>query len=247
MTMPIGLVLLFLMGVAPVLPWRKASGELLRERLFVPAWCGVGTLALSVLLGADSWASLLAFALAGFAAGSAMRQLVLATRRQGVRGLLGRANGGMVVHLGVILIAVGLVASNGYTTVGEFTLKQGTPLSFGGHTFQLVEVTFPKLGSRGKRDVLVAITLCILDHASKRASLLVSAPVPTPAVTAIRAASADIDRVYSNIADEARRYMLEAPSIVGLTAEARAQMPKPVAMAPVDKLTLAFSMIDKGR
>ena len=141
MTMPIGLVLLFLMGVAPVLPWRKASGELLRERLFVPAWCGVGTLALSVLLGADSWASLLAFALAGFAAGSAMRQLVLATRRQGVRGLLGRANGGMVVHLGVILIAVGLVASNGYTTVGEFTLKQGTPLSFGGHTFQLVEVT----------------------------------------------------------------------------------------------------------
>ena len=113
--------------------------------------------------------------------------------------------------------------------------------------FQLVEVTFPKLSSRGKRDVLVAITLCILDHATKRASLLVSAPVPPPAVTAIRAASADIDRVYSNIADEARRYMLEAPSIVGLTAEARAQMLKPVAMAPVDKLTLAFSMIDKGR
>ena len=28
---PIGLTLLFLMGVAPVLPWRKASTELLRE------------------------------------------------------------------------------------------------------------------------------------------------------------------------------------------------------------------------
>ena len=34
----IGLVLLFLMGVAPVLPWRKASTELLRDRLFWPAW-----------------------------------------------------------------------------------------------------------------------------------------------------------------------------------------------------------------
>ena len=33
--MPIGIVLLFLMAVAPVLPWRKASGELLRDRLFV--------------------------------------------------------------------------------------------------------------------------------------------------------------------------------------------------------------------
>ena len=30
MTMPIGLALLFLMAVAPVLPWRKATGELLR-------------------------------------------------------------------------------------------------------------------------------------------------------------------------------------------------------------------------
>ena len=40
MSQPIGLVLLFLMAVAPVLPWRKASGELLRDRLFWPAWCG---------------------------------------------------------------------------------------------------------------------------------------------------------------------------------------------------------------
>src|SRR5687768_1676103 len=37
LTMPIGIVLLFLMSIAPVLPWRKASTELLRERLFVPA------------------------------------------------------------------------------------------------------------------------------------------------------------------------------------------------------------------
>ncbi|MBA3982244.1 MAG: heme lyase CcmF/NrfE family subunit, partial [Acidimicrobiia bacterium] len=40
LSMPIGLVLLFLMAMAPVLPWRKASGELLRDRLFWPAWCG---------------------------------------------------------------------------------------------------------------------------------------------------------------------------------------------------------------
>ena len=150
MTMPIGLVLLFLMGVAPVLPWRKAGGELLRDRLFVPAWCGVGALALAVAVGADHWASLLAFALGGFAAGSALRQLVLATRRQGWRGFVGRANGGMVVHLGVILIAVALAASNGYTRVGEFTLRQGEPVAFAGHTFELREVTaFTTSRSRG--------------------------------------------------------------------------------------------------
>ncbi len=38
MTMPIAIALLFLMAVAPVLPWRKASGELLRHRLLWPAW-----------------------------------------------------------------------------------------------------------------------------------------------------------------------------------------------------------------
>ena len=34
---PIGFTLLFLMAVAPALPWRKASAELLRERLLWPA------------------------------------------------------------------------------------------------------------------------------------------------------------------------------------------------------------------
>jgi cytochrome c-type biogenesis protein CcmF len=38
MTAPLGLALLTLMAIAPVLPWRKASGELLSKRLFWPAW-----------------------------------------------------------------------------------------------------------------------------------------------------------------------------------------------------------------
>lgn len=150
LSMPIGLVLLFLMAVAPVLPWRKASTELLRDRLFVPACVGVVCLALAVAVGADAWASLLAFGLGGFAGGAALRQLVLATRRQGWRGLVGRANGGMVVHLGIILIAVALAASNGYTRVGEFTMKVGEPVAFEGHTFELLEVeAFETERSRG--------------------------------------------------------------------------------------------------
>ncbi|MCX6520505.1 MAG: heme lyase CcmF/NrfE family subunit [Actinobacteria bacterium] len=140
LSMPIGLVLLFLMAVAPVLPWRKASTELLRERLFVPACVGALALAVAVIAGADKWPSLTAFGLGGFAAGSAGRQLVLATRRQGWRGLVGRANGGMIVHLGIILIAVALAASNGYTRVAEFTMKVGEPVAFDGHTFELLEV-----------------------------------------------------------------------------------------------------------
>ncbi len=140
LSMPIGISLLFLMAVAPVLPWRKASQELLRDRLFWPAWCGAGALGVAVLVGADGWAPLIAFALAGCASGAALRQVVLATRRQGWRGLVGRANGGMIVHLGVILIAVALVASNAYTKSADLTLAIGETVSWEGHTFELVDV-----------------------------------------------------------------------------------------------------------
>lgn len=140
MARPIGLVLLFLMAVAPVLPWRRASTELLRTRLFWPAWCGAAALAVAVVGGATGLAPLATFGLGGFAAGAAGRQLVLATRRQGWRGLLGRANGGMVVHLGVILIAVGLAASNSYTRSAEFSMERGETVEFDGRTFTLVDV-----------------------------------------------------------------------------------------------------------
>ena len=151
LTTPIGLVLLFLMGVAPVLPWRKASTELLRERLFWPAWMGAGALALAVVVGADGWAPLLAFGLAGFAGGAALRQLVLATRRQGWRGLVGRVNGGMIVHIGVILVAVALAASNSFTHSATLTLEQGDVVEWGGHTFELQSVTETTNSSASER------------------------------------------------------------------------------------------------
>jgi cytochrome c-type biogenesis protein CcmF len=134
MTIPIALTLLFMMAIAPVLPWRKASGELLRHRLVWPAWIGAAAMVLGVVLGARGLGAVVAFGLGGFAAGSAGRQLVLATRRQGWRGLVGRANGGMVVHLGVVMIAVAVAASGSYVRQAEFTLEPGESTEFAGHT-----------------------------------------------------------------------------------------------------------------
>ena len=140
LVIPIGIAMLTLMAIAPVLPWRKASGELLSQRLFWPAWCGIGALAVSVFVGATGFAPLLAFGLGGFATGSALRQVVLATRRQGWRGLVGRANGGMIVHVGVIMISVALAASNSFTHSQELSLVVGKPATFSGHTFELIDV-----------------------------------------------------------------------------------------------------------
>ncbi|CAN5828078.1 heme lyase CcmF/NrfE family subunit [soil metagenome] len=141
MTMPIGLMLLFLMAMAPVLPWRKASTELLRDRLFWPAVVGVAAVAVAVAVGASGWVPLVAFGLGGWAAGAALRQVVLATRRQGWTGLVGRTNGGMIVHLGVIIIAIALAASNSYTRSATLALDVDQPVEWGGHSFELEEVT----------------------------------------------------------------------------------------------------------
>jgi cytochrome c-type biogenesis protein CcmF len=157
MTMPIGLALLTLMAIAPVLPWRKASTELLRDRLFWPAWCGIAALALGAVFGRGGVAPLLAFGLGGFALGAAGRQLVLATRRQGWRGLVGRANGGMVVHVGVIILAMGFAAANAYARTAEFTLKPGESASFGGHTLTYVRSETVEKKSKVEAKAIIAV------------------------------------------------------------------------------------------
>ena len=80
MTTPIGLALLFLMAVAPALPWRAASGEVLRRRLLVPAYAGVVVMLLTLVFLTRTLATVLAFGLATFAIVAIFRETALAVR-----------------------------------------------------------------------------------------------------------------------------------------------------------------------
>jgi cytochrome c-type biogenesis protein CcmF len=62
-------------------------------------------------------------------------------RRQGWRGLVGRTNGGMIVHLGVVMVAVAVAASGSYVRQAEFTLSPGDTATFAGHELTYVELT----------------------------------------------------------------------------------------------------------
>jgi cytochrome c-type biogenesis protein CcmF len=149
MTVPIGLALLFFMAVAPALPWRAASGEVLRRRLGVPAWVGALTMAACAVLGARGVAQIVAFGLGAFAVAGIVRQYALgvgATRRAepalGWRRALSRTvagnrrlYGGLVVHVGVVVIAIALAASMGYTKKREFRLAEGERVTLQSHHF----------------------------------------------------------------------------------------------------------------
>ncbi len=152
---PVGLALLFLMAVAPALPWRKTTVEVLRGRLAVPAAVGVLVLVVCVAAGVRGLEPLLAFGLGAFAAASAGRALVLSVRSAyrgsraggapagraalaGWRGFVGRANGGMVVHIGVVVVAIGLAAATSYLHRGQVRLSVGRSATFSGHTVEFV-------------------------------------------------------------------------------------------------------------
>jgi cytochrome c-type biogenesis protein CcmF len=157
MTMPIVVALLFLMAIAPVLPWRKASAELLRHRIQWPAWIAVITVVACVVAGVRGLNPLLAFGLGAFAAGSAGRQLVLATRRQGWRGLLGRANGGMIVHIGVVVVAVAFAASHSFAHRTQVTLQPGQTHTLAGHTVTYVDTRTVNHPNRQATEAVVKI------------------------------------------------------------------------------------------
>ena len=160
---PVGLTLLFLMAVAPVLSWRKMSGASLWHRLAVPAWVAVLTVVACVAAGLRGGATLIGFGLAAMAAATAVRALALSVRAAHTRhagwwrGLVGRANGGMVVHLGVVLLAVGIIAATSYRHQSELALRRGAPVTYDGHRFEFVGLRTVTSPSRTAQEAVIKV------------------------------------------------------------------------------------------
>lgn len=144
---PIGIALLFLMAVGPVLPWRAASGQLLRDRLLIPAWAGAITLVVLLVAGAHGIANVGAFALGAFALTSIGRTVVVGVRaRKRASGEVlpvaaartvrsnPRLYGGLLVHVGVVVVAIALATTGGYTTKKTVELSVGQSARVRGYT-----------------------------------------------------------------------------------------------------------------
>jgi cytochrome c-type biogenesis protein CcmF len=150
---PLGLALLFLMAVAPLLPYRAVEADALRRRLRGPVTTGVLTMLALVALGIRGTEQVLAFGLAAMATWSIGSVVVraVALRHRSVRERLPvsvvrtiagnrRRYGGLLVHLGVVVVAVGLTASHNYSTHRDVELARGQTVAVDGY-----DVTF--LGS----------------------------------------------------------------------------------------------------
>ncbi|MCE7981765.1 MAG: heme lyase CcmF/NrfE family subunit [Caldilinea sp. CFX5] len=143
---PVLLMLMALMGIGPLLPWRRATWAQLLPRFRWPLVVfGVVLGLLWFVLGAG-WPAL-AFAVASFTGATVVQEFILGiSARRTLTGeawwlatvrLVGRARGrygGYLVHLGVVFIAFGVIGSQFFSVERSVTLVQNESIAIGRYT-----------------------------------------------------------------------------------------------------------------
>ncbi|PNY80171.1 heme lyase CcmF/NrfE family subunit [Deinococcus koreensis] len=126
---PLGLGLLLLMGVGPLLPWRRADGQSLLRALRPLVLVGVGAAALAALLGVRGWGVLATVALAAYNVLGLILLTARAARQSGslsrTLGANPRRYGAYTAHLGLVVLALGVAFSSAYRAEAQATLNLG--------------------------------------------------------------------------------------------------------------------------
>jgi cytochrome c-type biogenesis protein CcmF len=134
-----GLPLLLLMGIGPLVAWRRASLRSLGKTFLIPfgAAVVVGVILLALGFG-SSWPGLLAYTFSAFVLASIVLEFVRGRAAAGsVFRLIGRNRrryGGYIVHAAVVLLAIGIAGSSAYQTVREQRLRPGQSIEAAGYT-----------------------------------------------------------------------------------------------------------------
>lgn len=150
---PIGLAILLLTGIGPLISWRKMRARSLLQLLRAPLVLGVATVVALALTGVRSIGAMLAFGLCAFTGAALVGEFVRGGRvyRKGratswplaIARTIGRNKrryGGYVVHLGVVLIAIGF-AGSAFKTERHALLSQGESMRVGSYELTYAEQT----------------------------------------------------------------------------------------------------------
>ena len=138
-----GLPLLLLMGIGPLIAWRRASLRSLGRSFLWPALVACAAAVVLLALGAGSSpAGLIAYTFSFFVLGSIVYEFVRGTRARraltggswlgAFNGLIARNRrryGGYVVHASIVLLAIGVAGSSAYDTVRDQALRPGETMA----------------------------------------------------------------------------------------------------------------------
>jgi cytochrome c-type biogenesis protein CcmF len=152
-----GLPLLLLMGIGPLIAWRRASLRGLALTFAWPLGAAVATGLVLLALGAgSSIPGLIAYSFSAFVLASIALEFARGTRAR--RALAGgswpralsdliarnrRRYGGYIVHAAIVLLAIGIAGSSAYDVVAERQLARGDALAVGDY-----RLTYERLQER---------------------------------------------------------------------------------------------------
>jgi cytochrome c-type biogenesis protein CcmF len=157
-----GLPLVLLMGVGPLMAWRRASLRSLRAQVALPAAvalaCGVALAA----TGSDSSAAgLVGYTFSAFVLAAIVLEFVRGTRARKALGepswpaalasLVARNRrryGGYIVHAAIALLVIGAVGIGAFHTTSKARLQVGDSLDAGPYTLTLADVVDRRIENR---------------------------------------------------------------------------------------------------
>jgi cytochrome c-type biogenesis protein CcmF len=150
---PIALGLVTLAGICPVIAWRRASPRRLLDRLQVPLWALAGGTVALLAAGVRDVYAIVAFALSVFVLTTTLMEFYWGARArsrvtgQGPAAALWslvdrnkRRYGGFTVHLGFILIIIGVTGSSAFRREATATVARGESFTVGRYALRFEDM-----------------------------------------------------------------------------------------------------------
>ena len=154
------MLLILLMGVAPFIPWRRAGWASMRQSLLVPTAAALATVALLVAFGVLKPWAVASFGLCSFVVAGILREWARGAHSRHVRGesypvafarlIAGNRPryGGYVVHLAVVLLALGVTGSSFYGIQRDIALSPGESADVGEYSIKYIGASTRTLPDR---------------------------------------------------------------------------------------------------
>ena len=144
-TVPLFGALYILMGIAPLSAWGKTSISRLGRSMMWPLLAALGVVVLLIIFGMRSFGALLAVGLISFAGLVTAYEIFRGVKARAKReawfvaawNLFGRNRrryGGYIIHLGVVVIGIGVIGSMAFQQETQQTLAEGESMTIGRYT-----------------------------------------------------------------------------------------------------------------
>ncbi len=147
--LPIIMIILILMGIAPMIAWRKSSKENLRKNFLIPVVVAIIGAVITAIIGIRQIYPLAAAAIVYFVAATIISDLYKNSsywaRHSGSNLLIGffkswyhnqRRYGGLATHVGVLVMILGIVGSSAYKLEKTLILKPGDEFTLGNYSYK---------------------------------------------------------------------------------------------------------------